>query len=57
MDYLLKPFAVWGGIKTNKGRIRFAEQGWILICYSISWTIGMVIPDILQHSATTDHTL
>lgn len=44
MDFLLQPFAKWGGIRTSKGRTRFAEQGVVFLYYSASWTMGMVCP-------------
>jgi acyl-CoA-dependent ceramide synthase len=50
MDYILKPLAIMGGIKTRKGMVRFQEQAW-LICYCIcSWSLGMVCipPDELD---------
>lgn len=43
MDYILSPFAKWGGVKTEKDRTRFAEQAWLLIYYSVFWPLGMVI--------------
>lgn len=42
MDYVLKPFAGWGGVQKQKARIRFAEQAWLLLYYSVFWTLGMV---------------
>jgi acyl-CoA-dependent ceramide synthase len=42
MDFLLWPLAKWGGIRTAKGRTRFAEQGWLFLYYSASWSTGMV---------------
>jgi very-long-chain ceramide synthase len=42
MNYTLIPLAKWGGIRTGRDQTRFAEQGWLLICTSVSWTIGMV---------------
>lgn len=42
MDFVLKPFAAWGGIQTKKGRTRFAEQGWLFVYYSGFWALGMV---------------
>ncbi|KAI9762010.1 MAG: hypothetical protein M4579_000646 [Chaenotheca gracillima] len=43
MDYVLVPFARWGGVEKKKARIRFAEQGWLLIYYGVFWTMGMYI--------------
>lgn len=42
MEFVLKPFAQWGGIQTKKGRTRFAEQGWMFVYYSGFWALGMV---------------
>jgi very-long-chain ceramide synthase len=42
MDYLLTPFAKKAGAKTERDQIRFAEQAWLLIYYSVFWTLGMV---------------
>jgi hypothetical protein len=42
MDYVLMPFAKNGGVKTPRDQTRFAEQAWLLIYYSVFWTIGMV---------------
>ncbi|KIW04535.1 uncharacterized protein PV09_04289 [Verruconis gallopava] len=43
MEYLLKPFARSNGIKSKKGLVRFAEQGWMFIYYGASWSLGMYI--------------
>lgn len=42
MDYLLAPFAKKAGAKTERDQTRFAEQAWLLIYYSVFWTLGMV---------------
>lgn len=42
MDYVLKPFAKSQGIAGRKRQLRFAEQGWIFIYDSCSWSLGMV---------------
>lgn len=42
MDYILYPLASFGGIKTKKEKVRFAEQAWLLIYYTVFWTLGMV---------------
>lgn len=42
MDYLLTPFAKKAGAKTERDQTRFAEQAWLLIYYSVFWTLGMV---------------
>ncbi|KAI9802581.1 MAG: sphingosine N-acyltransferase lag1 [Piccolia ochrophora] len=33
MDFVLVPFARWGGVEKKKGRIRFAEQAWLFMYY------------------------
>ncbi|KAF2843724.1 longevity assurance proteins LAG1/LAC1 [Patellaria atrata CBS 101060] len=43
MDYVLIPFARWGGIRKEKAMVRLAEQGWLLVYYSVFWTLGMYI--------------
>ncbi|KAL0258251.1 Sphingosine N-acyltransferase lag1 [Diplodia seriata] len=43
MDFVLKPLARLGGIQKKKATVRFAEQGWLLVYCSISWTLGMYI--------------
>jgi very-long-chain ceramide synthase len=43
MDYLLTPFAGLLGLKKKKPRVRFAEQAWIILYYSMSWALGMYI--------------
>lgn len=43
MDYVLNPLASFLGIKKKKPRVRFAEQAWVLIYPSISWSVGMYI--------------
>jgi len=42
MEYVLKPFARANGIKSKKGLVRFAEQGWMFLYYAASWCLGMV---------------
>jgi acyl-CoA-dependent ceramide synthase len=42
MDYLLMPLARLGGVESKKTEIRFAEQGWLVVYYSLFWTLGMV---------------
>ena len=43
MDHILTPLAVWAGIQKKRVRVRFAEQGWILIYYTGFWSTGMYI--------------
>lgn len=42
MNYILLPIATWFGIEKNKSKVRFAEQAWLLVYYSIFWSYGMV---------------
>lgn len=42
MTYILMPAASRLGATTERAVLRFAEQGWICIYYSCSWTLGMV---------------
>lgn len=43
MEYLLAPFAVTMGVKKKRKCIRFSEQGWVLMYYSVFWPLGMVL--------------
>ncbi|KAI9889583.1 MAG: sphingosine N-acyltransferase lag1 [Vezdaea aestivalis] len=43
MDYILAPFAQRGGVDKVKGRVRFAEQGWLFLYCTVFWTTGMYI--------------
>ncbi|KAF1816088.1 longevity assurance proteins LAG1/LAC1 [Eremomyces bilateralis CBS 781.70] len=43
MEYVLKPFASAGGVYKTKELVRFAEQAWLVVYYSISWPMGMYI--------------
>jgi len=42
MEYLLDPLARAGGIRTRKGLDRFKEQAWLIVYYTVSWSLGMV---------------
>jgi acyl-CoA-dependent ceramide synthase len=42
MEYFIDPLARLGGIKSRKGLIRFKEQGYLIVYYTFSWTLGMV---------------
>ena len=42
MDYILSPLARWAGIEVPRNQIRFAEQAWLLVFYSVFWPLGMV---------------
>ncbi|CAG8948673.1 hypothetical protein HYFRA_00001793 [Hymenoscyphus fraxineus] len=43
MGYILEPFARRGGVKTERGQTRFAEQAWLIIYYCVFWPLGMYI--------------
>jgi len=43
MTVVLKPFAIWAGVKKQHQQNRFQEEGWVCIYYSISWTLGMYV--------------
>ncbi|KAF2758389.1 longevity assurance proteins LAG1/LAC1 [Pseudovirgaria hyperparasitica] len=43
MDYVLKPLANFGGIRSKRARVRFAEQAWLLVYYLPVWLFGMYI--------------
>ncbi|KAK5111720.1 hypothetical protein LTR85_011765 [Meristemomyces frigidus] len=43
LDYVLMPVAGWAGIDKRKGRIRFAEQSYMMIYYLIYWTWGLLL--------------
>lgn len=42
MGYILEPFARRGGVKTERGQTRFAEQAWLIVYYCVFWPLGMV---------------
>ncbi|EWG36211.1 hypothetical protein FVEG_00328 [Fusarium verticillioides 7600] len=43
MKYLLAPFARVMGVSKERKVVRFSEQGWILMYYSVFWPLGMLI--------------
>lgn len=43
LDYLLLPLAGWCGIAKRKGKVRFAEQSYMMIYYAIYWTWGLLL--------------
>lgn len=43
MEYALSPLAKQLGLSKKKEVTRFAEQGWMLIHYSVVWPLGMVL--------------
>jgi len=42
MDYILDPLARLGGVRSKQGLVRFKEQGWLIVYYTCSWSLGMV---------------
>lgn len=44
MTYVLLPLAQTQGITSPKKKVRFAEQAWLIVYYSVFWTLGMVSP-------------
>jgi acyl-CoA-dependent ceramide synthase len=44
MEYILAPFAKANGIEKRKDITRFSEQAWLLVYYSVFWTLGLVRP-------------
>ncbi len=42
MEYVLAPFAKWAGLSKRKDLTRFSEQAWLLVYYSVFWTLGTV---------------
>ena len=43
LDYLLLPLAGWCGIDKKKGKVRFAEQFYIMVYYIIYWAWGVAL--------------
>ncbi|KAG5980606.1 hypothetical protein E4U55_003852 [Claviceps digitariae] len=43
MEYILGPFARMQGVTKKKDQVRFTEQAWLLVYYSVFWTMGMYI--------------
>ncbi|ORX89297.1 longevity assurance proteins LAG1/LAC1 [Basidiobolus meristosporus CBS 931.73] len=43
MEYVLKPVAKHGGIRSSRSQQRFLEQSWLFLYYTISWSIGLYI--------------
>lgn len=42
MEYILAPFARMQGVTKKKDQIRFTEQAWLLVYYSVFWAMGVV---------------
>ncbi|KAK3072001.1 Sphingosine N-acyltransferase lag1 [Teratosphaeriaceae sp. CCFEE 6253] len=43
LDYMLIPLAGWCGINKTKGKVRFAEQFYIMVYYIIYWAWGAAL--------------
>ncbi|KAK2594729.1 Sphingosine N-acyltransferase lag1 [Conoideocrella luteorostrata] len=43
MEYVLAPFARMQGVTKKKDQVRFTEQAWLLVYYSVFWTMGAYI--------------
>jgi acyl-CoA-dependent ceramide synthase len=43
LDYVLMPLAGHCGIARRKGRVRFAEQAYMIVYYAIYWSWGLVL--------------
>ncbi|EGZ78048.1 longevity assurance proteins LAG1/LAC1 [Neurospora tetrasperma FGSC 2509] len=43
LEYLFAPYAKSKGISKRKDITRFSEQAWLLIYYSVFWTLGLYI--------------
>lgn len=43
IEYILAPFARLQGVTKRKVLTRFSEQAWLLVYYSVFWTLGMYI--------------
>ena len=42
MDYVLVPLAQLGNVKSKKDKVRFSEQGWVLIYDTTLFALGVV---------------
>ena len=42
MEYILMPLSRKAGVRKVRDQARFCEQAWLLIYYSVFWTLGMV---------------
>ncbi|KAJ2170921.1 Sphingosine N-acyltransferase lag1, partial [Coemansia sp. RSA 560] len=40
MNKVLEPLARWGGVSSSRKVTRFGEQGWLVVYYIISNTVG-----------------
>ncbi|KAJ1919542.1 Sphingosine N-acyltransferase lag1 [Mycoemilia scoparia] len=55
MNYILMPFARMYGVQKPKDLVRFAEQGWLTIYYSISFPAGLYVMSQCPHWMDTRH--
>ena len=51
MEYILMPLAK-AKIVTKRDQARFSEQAWLLVYYSIFWTLGMVMRSVTLQNDT-----
>lgn len=42
MEYVLAPFGKVWGVRRTKDLTRFSEQSWLLVYYTVFWTMGIV---------------
>lgn len=50
MRYIWSPLARKTGVKEEREVVRFAEQGWGLSIYLVSWSLGLVSHSLLRHT-------
>ncbi|KAJ2429741.1 Sphingosine N-acyltransferase lag1, partial [Coemansia sp. RSA 2522] len=49
MNKVLEPLARWGGVSSSRKVTRFGEQGWLVVYYIISNTVGMYVMSTQPH--------
>jgi len=42
LEYFLVPLARICGVKKRKNVLRFGEQAYMMLCYVVFWSVGMV---------------
>jgi acyl-CoA-dependent ceramide synthase len=52
MEYILMPLAKKAKVVTKRDQTRFSEQAWLLVYYSIFWTLGMVMRSVTLQNDT-----
>ncbi|KAJ2836328.1 Sphingosine N-acyltransferase lag1 [Coemansia erecta] len=55
MNKVLEPLAKWGGVSSSRKVTRFGEQGWLVVYYIISNTVGMYVMSTQPHWLNTRH--